>query len=370
MTPVIALTYSKYDKNLGGVISQRLVKAFMNAGMAYNAIDCRLIVEPNPKLVKLFRDNDTEFLAIISNAKEQAYNMLLGNDALAIPGNDDNINPVLYGKDAVESDDDGFGIARSLAEMALIHVANLQGKPIFGFCGGYQLYNVYMGSTLHDLSAQDLLEQGECERSMINFTDDSVYRKIFGCKSKDCESREFFGFHGQAIETPGGIKLANGAMSHKITAHATDAGKNPEASESLYGAPAWALQFHPEVDFDTELELYEYKGQPKFIGTNDKAALLGSEKFFKAIAMCARAYEAKTLALCNIGDKSTPFAIAVWVDPYESTVAKLDELSKTSLVSKAEDLVSTKLSDSSAELSTNGNGLPFPMSLFNSVSGL
>ena len=104
------------------------------------------------------------------------------------------------------------------------------GKPIIGICGGLQVLTVYFGGTLcQKVSGHDNV------RHEISLEKDSFLYEVYKNEKTEVNS-----WHGQAIDTI--------APGFRVTARAADG-----CIEAIEKGNIIAVQWHPEVDIETEL---------------------------------------------------------------------------------------------------------------------
>lgn len=141
MRPKVGVSY---NKKINGLAVISLARSVISAGADVEYIDYRKILWPHPGLQHEWREKSHKLFRTIRRAKIQAMAFFNDLDALVIPGANISVNPCLYEdyKTRITSDTD---VARSLADMIMIHVCTMQGKPILGVCAGLQIYNVYIG---------------------------------------------------------------------------------------------------------------------------------------------------------------------------------------------------------------------------------
>jgi gamma-glutamyl-gamma-aminobutyrate hydrolase PuuD len=91
--------------------------------------------------------NNTEWVNLYGMRVDSAINMLRQCDGLLVTGGED-VYPGLYGKLFDTARCEGFDRYRDSLELAVIHLALEENKPIFGVCRGLQILNVALGGTL------------------------------------------------------------------------------------------------------------------------------------------------------------------------------------------------------------------------------
>ena len=114
-------------------------------------------------------------------------------DKLILTGGQ-NVSPQFYGEEkTIDSDD--YHLERDLFELALIHEAIQQQKPIFTVCRGTQLFNVAMGGTLYqDIEHHWQDSSAEYTTQKLVTKSGSVLEKIYG------EVSHINSFHHQSIK--------------------------------------------------------------------------------------------------------------------------------------------------------------------------
>ncbi|WP_131740583.1 gamma-glutamyl-gamma-aminobutyrate hydrolase family protein [Legionella busanensis] len=179
------------------------------------------------------------------HAKYMATKILDKVDCLALSGNVAMIDPALFNQLPDTNNNFTYDLSRTIAELALIHVATQRGMPIMGICGGHEAIAVYYEGTLRSLTPAESNQQGYMAYDKIIFNTESILGQLFNSHEKNLPSnsptvtRNFFGAHKQIVD-----KLKPSYL--KITARASD-GKLIEAVEGKYGAPLIGMQFHPEI---------------------------------------------------------------------------------------------------------------------------
>jgi gamma-glutamyl-gamma-aminobutyrate hydrolase PuuD len=235
-----------YNTKVGGAASDSVRKVVVSSGATLIDIDYRMITPVKNDLDEI-HTNPQRALEEFRTAKTNAELLLTGVDCLILPGNGANIDPRFFKEDLKNPID----LPRSVAEMALAHVAMQKGLPILAVCGGHQLVNTYLGGTTKELSDEDQDFQGFMCYSSIIFNTDSEIGKILKLKSnvgRNSSCASFFGAHRQVVNKIGGKGMIMGQDYLKLAAVAEDPPSfNIEAVENNYGAPLYSLQFHPEV---------------------------------------------------------------------------------------------------------------------------
>jgi gamma-glutamyl-gamma-aminobutyrate hydrolase PuuD len=246
----VGLSYNKIN---GGAAADSIKKIISEYNLNVHDLDYREIVPLSDNLDDIFQ-NKAKFIKILHDAKTQAMNLLKDLDGLIIPGTDARIDPRLY-NEPLSDHPDRIDLARSIAELAQVHVAIQRGMPILGICGGHQIINVYLGGTLQALSDENIDMQGFMGYAEVGFNSKTELAKIFFEDSDnrrtfqqlDVYSHRFFGAHKHAIKELSKKKLANGQLMISKAAIADDSDYTVECFESNYGAPLYSMQFHPEV---------------------------------------------------------------------------------------------------------------------------
>lgn len=234
--PKVAVTYSP---EVGGASVISLKNSFSSVNCEVVDADYREMMRGIPKdeFDEAYKTSDGRS-RIFAHAKFIAEKFLDNVDCLALSGNSAMIDPELFNQERMEGQ--SYDFSRTIAELALVHVATQRGVPIMGICGGHQVVAVYGGGTIKDLSAAELDKQRFMNYDAIRFNADSMLKKIIGqnLNSDNPLEQEFFGAHNQAVD-----ELGKGFLK---TAIGSD-GKLIEAAESEHGAPVITTQFHPEV---------------------------------------------------------------------------------------------------------------------------
>lgn len=234
--PKVAVTYSP---EVGGASVISLKNSFSSVDCEVLDADYREMMRDIPK-----EEFDEAYKTpegrnkIFAHAKFAAEKLLDDVDCLALSGNSAMIDPDLFNQERLEGQ--SYDFSRTIAELALVHVATQRGMPIMGVCGGHQVVAVYGGGTIKDLNSTELDKQRFMNYDAIKFNADSMLKQIIEQKpNSDIPlEQEFFGAHNQAVD-----ELGNGFVK---TAVGSD-GKLIEAAESEHGAPVITTQFHPEV---------------------------------------------------------------------------------------------------------------------------
>ena len=264
----VAVTYSPI---VGGSSVISLKKSFQKVGSDVIDADYRQMMAdiPEEEFKKLYATQEGR-RQLFAHAKAKAVELLSEVDCLALPGNSAMLDPELFNKERQEGQN--YDFSRTIAELALVHVAIQKSMPMLGACGGHQVIAVHGGGEVSDLNAGQLDKQRFMNYDAVKINKDSMLAQIFGGKelTQDVTTphyeSEFFGAHNQVIS-----KLGKG---FKQTATASD-NQSIEAAESEFGVPILTTQFHPEVGA---------KGLPnfKFIYQRTKAEISYSQ-----LALCS-----------------------------------------------------------------------------------
>lgn len=229
-----------YSKKIGGSSVLSLKASFKKAGAEVVDADYTDMIDDIPKEVfdSLYKTEDGR-RTLFAHAKAKAKEILKDVDVLALSGNSAMIDPELFGEQRDSSKT--YNFSRTIAELALAHVAIEAGMPILGVCGGHQLLAVYEGGEIIDLESAKLSTQGYMDYETITLNINSMLAQIITRGKVQCTQyqTDFFGAHTQIISKLG--------RSFVKTATASD-GESIEAIESKgVGAPIIGVQFHPEV---------------------------------------------------------------------------------------------------------------------------
>ncbi|WP_049533753.1 gamma-glutamyl-gamma-aminobutyrate hydrolase family protein [Streptococcus anginosus] len=156
-------------------------------------------------------------------------------DKLILTGGQ-NVSPQFYGEEKT-IDSDNYYLERDLFELALIHEAIQQQKPIFTVCRGTQLFNVAMGGTLYqDIEHHWQDSSAEYTTQKLVTKSDSVLEKIYG------EVSHINSFHHQSIKD----------LAENVEVIARDPKDNTiEAITTTDEIAYLGVQWHPEFLFET-----------------------------------------------------------------------------------------------------------------------
>lgn len=127
--PRVAVTYSS---SVGGASVISIQKTMQDLDTEVVDADYRKILPLRENLDDIYKDS-SKMKAVFEEAKKNAELFLKDIDCLMLSGNASMVDPLLYGRERQEQ---AIDLARSIAEMALIHVAMQRGMPILGICGG------------------------------------------------------------------------------------------------------------------------------------------------------------------------------------------------------------------------------------------
>lgn len=182
-------------------------------------------------------------------------------DGLLLTGSASNIDPMLY-QDGAEDAPGPFDPSRDKTAMALCDAFLAAQKPVFGICRGFQELNVHFGGAL----ARDL---SDGKREINHHAPDGVsYQEMFeyghevilensGALSRlyECSRINVNSVHFQGVG-----RLGDGL---DVLARAPD-GVIEAFSSTEYGAPVFAVQWHPEWDTPNNPQyqkLFAYMGK-------------------------------------------------------------------------------------------------------------
>jgi putative glutamine amidotransferase len=187
------------------------------------------------------------------SSKDDAKSYVTQIDKLVLTGGQ-NVNPKFYNEERL-FDESLMLTPRDEFELALIHEAIRQEKPIFAVCRGLQLLNVALGGTLHqDLSKRDIEPvkhmqdptPREIPTHSVTIKEDSLISQVYGNETN------VNSFHFQAIKDV--------AKELVVTAISEDG--IVEAVESLDEKNRWVgLQWHPDFyfeEFEKERQMFDF----------------------------------------------------------------------------------------------------------------
>lgn len=174
----VAVTYSP---EVGGSSVISLKESFTHVGSEVIDGDYRKMMEDIPKeeFDKLYSTEEGR-QRLFAHAKAKAMELLKDVDVLALSGNSAMIDPELFNQ--TRDKDQKYDLSRTIAELALVHVATEQGMPVFGVCGGHQVIAVYGGGEISDLNSDKLDKQKFMNYDAIKLNKDSMIAQIIGGK--------------------------------------------------------------------------------------------------------------------------------------------------------------------------------------------
>ncbi|KTD34145.1 glutamine amidotransferase [Legionella moravica] len=286
----VAVTFSPI---VGGSSVISLKEAFEHVGSTIVDADYRKMLEdiPDEQFQELYKDPQGRQI-LFAHAKARAAEVLEDVDCLALSGNNAMIDPELFNKEREEGQP--YDFSRTVAELALVHVAIEKGMPILGVCGGHQVIAVYGGGEIADLKATQLETQCYMNYDSIRINKDTMAAQIFGGRefTEDVTATHyegnFFGAHSQIIS-----KLPKGFIESGI---ASDNQSN-ELTENINGVPIITTQFHPEIgakglpeakfvyrrtqhDIETNLRIFEFM-HGAAVAYNQKKQMMNQLRQFK-----------------------------------------------------------------------------------------
>lgn len=292
--PTIAVSYSP---EVGGSMAKSFKKAFATSGSTVINADYRQMMSSfsEDKFAELY-STQAGRMQLFAHAKAMANEILNNADCLALSGNSDMIDPQLFNRNRVEGEK--YDLSRTIAELALLHVATQRGMPILGVCGGQQVMSVYNGGELRLLTPEQIQQQQFRQYSGVTFDSQSLIAQIISGKPEmpivattkleepaNKITQEFFGSHSQVAHSVGEDLV--------ITGNALDDSESIESVERVHGAPTIGLQFHPEVSIHGRTEdAFFYKKS----GAN--AAM--SKTIFDFFHQAAKTYRAKQNMLLQL----------------------------------------------------------------------
>jgi gamma-glutamyl-gamma-aminobutyrate hydrolase PuuD len=290
--PRVALSFSPA---VGGNSSEAVRRSLKTEGAEVDNADYREVCSLSKEdAEEIFKDPDKLDKAF-DEAIKKAETALKDADALVIPGNNAMVDPRLYGGE--KSDSMVTDLPRSIAELALIHVAVQRGMPITGICGGHQLLDVYFGGTLADLTEKQMKQQGVgAYDTVVLDSSSSFVQDMYGKETSSSTTtlaKKLYGGHSQVIKELGGKGRVAGQDLLKEVAHSSGEDKTVEAVESQFGAPIAGTQFHPEVSAEG------LPGLPweESVKHRDQKEEVAARKFFKSVTKAADTFKEKKTCL-------------------------------------------------------------------------
>ncbi len=174
----VALTYSP---EVGGSSVISLKESFTHVGSEVIDADYRKMMEDIPKgAFESLYSTEEGRQRLFVHAKTKAMELLKDVEVLALSGNSAMIDPGLFNQ--TRDPDQTYDLSRTIAELALVHVAINKGMPVLGVCGGHQVLAVYGGGEISDLNADKLDKQRYMNYDVIKFNKDSMIAQIIGGK--------------------------------------------------------------------------------------------------------------------------------------------------------------------------------------------
>lgn len=237
----VAVTYSP---EVGGSSVVSIKKSFSSEPIGAEVVDAdfRLLMSDISKanFEQLYQTAEGR-QTLFAHAKAKAAAFLEDIDCLALSGNSAMIDPILFNQQRRPGEN--YDFSRTVAELALLHVALNKGMPIIGVCGGHQVMAVHGGGKIRNLDVAQLEKQHVMEYEPLSFYADSMIGQIVkqGYTDEEFSQVEFFGGHYQVVAEP--------VDGYDVAAIASD-GESIEALESRFGAPVIGTQFHPEVNLN------------------------------------------------------------------------------------------------------------------------
>lgn len=281
----VAVTYSP---EVGGASVVSLKKSFSSVNCEVLDADYREMLRDIPKeeFEEAYKTPEGRN-KLFAHAKFVAEKFLDDVDCLALSGNSAMIDPYLFNQERIEGA--SYDFSRTIAELALVHVATQRGMPIMGVCGGHQVVAVYGGGTIKDLNSTELDKQKFMNYDAIQFNADSMLKQIIAPNQNSDTplEQEFFGAHNQTVNELGDgfVKTAVGSDGNLI-----------EAAESEHGAPVITTQFHPEIT------VHGLPSSP-FLYKKSKSEIETSLKIFDFFAKAGETYKNKKNLMNEIRGK-------------------------------------------------------------------
>lgn len=181
MLMIMARVIVTYSPEVGGSSVLSLKESFTYVGSEVIDGDYRKMMEDIPKeeFDKLYSTKEGR-QRLFAHAKAKAMELLKNVDVLALSGNNSMIDPELFNQ--TRDPDQNYDFSRTIAELALAHVATEIGMPILGVCGGHQVIAVYGGGEICDLNSDKLNKQQVMNYDAIKLHKSSLIAQIIGGK--------------------------------------------------------------------------------------------------------------------------------------------------------------------------------------------
>ena len=280
-----------YSPQVGGMSVLSLIQSFKDVGCEVDFADYREFMRSIP--IKEFNRAYHTLEGrkkLFAHAKAKATQFLDQVDCLALSGNAAMIDPVFFNQK--RDPEQRYDPSRTIAELALIHVATQRGMPIIGICGGHQVVAVYGGGSVRDLTSKELPYHRYLDYDDIKLQAETMLHRIMAPKEL---TTSVFGAHHQVVDRLGkGFRLAATGADGKVI----------EAAETEFGAPVITTQFHAEimaVGFQTQhspdISIGDKKG--------DKEQVRLCENIFQFFRGAAETYHNKKKLLSEFKQKNT-----------------------------------------------------------------
>lgn len=178
---IMARIIVTYSPEVGGSSVLSLKESFTYVGSEVIDGDYRKMMEDIPKeeFGSLYSTKECR-QRLFAHAKAKAMELLKNVDVLALSGNNSMIDPELFNQ--TRDPDQNYDFSRTIAELALAHVAIEKGMPILGVCGGHQVIAVYGGGEICDLNSDKLNKQQVMNYDAIKLHKSSLIAQIIGGK--------------------------------------------------------------------------------------------------------------------------------------------------------------------------------------------
>lgn len=221
-------------------------------GLIYNHSQCKMLNEsrsPHDVLANYTRVieyfNFSRIPICIGLTDQQLKLTMATLTGLIIPGGSD-IDPTLY-QEPLNPKSENIDKEFDIFEIKVFNLAKENEIPILGICKGLQIINVALGGSLYqDIPSELHSSASVTHRKIINNISQPIHHNL---QIKTYSNLHRFlntdhltvnSYHHQGIKSLGSQLIP--------LAHSDDG--LIEAIENTSGTPIFALQFHPEKDFD------------------------------------------------------------------------------------------------------------------------